>query len=89
MPIIIYQHKVTAEAHKKAENMTNCVDTIEFGKFRVKSSTGKHFYCVSYNLICDKDCRSMYCNECKAGFVKLHVKNINYINYVTCSFLCR
>ncbi|XP_063914785.1 uncharacterized protein LOC135131139 isoform X2 [Zophobas morio] len=63
-----YQHKVTAEAHKKAENMTNCVDTIEFGKFRVKSSTGKHFYCVSYNLICDKDCRSMYCNECKVCF---------------------
>lgn len=61
-----YQHKITVEAHKKAKLMKDNVQYLEFGKFKVQSCTvSNKFYLVSYNEICDEDCRTSYCNQCK------------------------
>jgi hypothetical protein len=60
-----YQHRVTLKAHMQAREMDNFVDSVEFGKFQVKSSSGEKVYIVLYNELCDEDCRMMYCDECK------------------------
>lgn len=61
-----YQHKITLKAHKEAEQMISKVEFLEVGKFKVRScSYSDKFYFVSYNELCDEDCRAMYCNKCK------------------------
>lgn len=60
-----YQHKITMQAHAKAEEMKDLVESVEFGKFKMKSSSGEKFYIISYNELCDEECRRVYCNECK------------------------
>jgi hypothetical protein len=60
-----YQHRVTLKAHMQEREMDNFVDSVEFGKFQVKSSSGEKVYIVLYNELCDEDCRMMYCDECK------------------------
>ncbi|KAJ8909949.1 hypothetical protein NQ315_004016 [Exocentrus adspersus] len=60
-----YQHKITMESHKKAEHMSDMVETSECG-FKVQSCSEKDkYYLVYYNELCDKDCRTGYCNKCK------------------------
>ncbi|XP_044749635.1 uncharacterized protein LOC123322613 [Coccinella septempunctata] len=62
-----YQHKITVEAHKKAEQMNiSRIETHEFGYFKVPSSSVTNkFYVVSYKDICDYDCRAGFCDSCK------------------------
>ncbi|KAL1488830.1 hypothetical protein ABEB36_014625 [Hypothenemus hampei] len=62
-----YQHKVTVAAHKKAELQFQIeIELIDCGKFQVQSfSVSNKFYTVNSNALCDKDCRTVYCHQCK------------------------
>lgn len=62
-----YQHKITVEAHKRAEQMNiSRIQTLESGYFKVPScSEVNKFYMVSYKDICDYDCRAGFCDSCK------------------------
>ncbi|XP_044758831.1 uncharacterized protein LOC123316703 isoform X1 [Coccinella septempunctata] len=61
-----YQCKINMDAYKKAEIMEGGVELVEDGNFQVKSTSERDkYYTVSSNEICDEDCRTGYCNECK------------------------
>ncbi|KAF2896556.1 hypothetical protein ILUMI_09606 [Ignelater luminosus] len=51
-----YQDKMTIKTHKKADQTDSLVE-VGFGIFKVKSSTGSNFYTISYNKMCDNECR--------------------------------
>ncbi|KAJ8915392.1 hypothetical protein NQ315_008279 [Exocentrus adspersus] len=62
-----YQHKITLEAHKKAEQMNGKVELLsENDHFKVEScSVSGKYYFVSFNEVCDEECRAGYCTKCK------------------------
>ncbi|KAJ8913914.1 hypothetical protein NQ315_005711 [Exocentrus adspersus] len=65
-----YQHKITMESHKKAEHMSDMVETSECG-FKVQSCSEKDkYYLVYYNELCDKDCRTGYKCQCPENTIK-------------------
>lgn len=79
-----YQHKVTTEAHKKAEQMIGNVEFTD-GKFKVQScSVSGKFYFVLYNEVCD--CRAIYCNNCK---ICIHAYKCECPEYSVKTALCK
>ncbi|KAF2905103.1 hypothetical protein ILUMI_01087 [Ignelater luminosus] len=64
-----YQNKVTLKRHKTAERMDrNLITEVGFGEFQVRSSKGEEFYSITYNKVCETDCRFLYCRVCKICF---------------------
>lgn len=70
------------DAEKEEKN----IEATGMGEFKVKSSTGEHFYSVTYSEICSIDCRSMFCKICK---ICKHIYSCDCPNYAVRSNLCK
>jgi hypothetical protein len=62
------QDRIVKKAHNKAElmkkNFENTIQEIQFGEFKVKSSQGDSFYTVSYNELCENECKQNFGRVC-------------------------
>lgn len=84
-----YQDRLVIKAHKSAETMkTNNVEVLEvgFGEFKVKSSTGNNFYNISYNELCEKECKTSFCKICK---VCIHRYKCDCPEYAIKTTICK
>ncbi|XP_044747184.1 uncharacterized protein LOC123308540 [Coccinella septempunctata] len=83
-----YQSRVGREAHIKAENeVKDKVIVLDSGEFKVFStSVSGKFYIVKYNEMCDDECRTLYCDQCK---VCIHKYQCQCPEYTIKTALCK
>jgi hypothetical protein len=58
------QDRIVKKAELMKKNFENSIQEIKFGEFKVKSSQGDSFYTVSYNELCENECKLNFGRVC-------------------------
>lgn len=75
------------KAHKEAEKMDKAlVNEIGFGEFKVKSSKGEKNYSITYNELCESECKTLHCRVCK---ICIHRYKCDCPQYAVKTTMCK
>jgi hypothetical protein len=85
-----YQHRIVMKAHKKAElmkkNFEITIQKIQFREFKVKSSQRDSFYTVSYDELCENECKQNFCRVCKMCVHPYKCECLEYLKNTMCTW---